>query len=72
MPEDTVFRKGLGSMLLKWGLKQAVERGRRIFVYASPEDRVLYEKFGFEVVGEVELYIRKYGGEGVHIESIML
>jgi hypothetical protein len=41
-------------------------------VYTSPEDRVLYEKFGFKVVGEVELYIKKYRGESVYIESIML
>jgi ribosomal protein S18 acetylase RimI-like enzyme len=64
--------KGLGSMLLRWGLKLAVERGKRIFVYASPEGRALYEKFGFEVVGEVEMDMEKYGGKGMYIESIML
>ena len=64
--------KGLGSMLLKSCLKQAQERRKRIFLHAGPESRALYEKFRFEVVGQLGMQMEKYGGRGTCNESLMI
>ncbi|RAL12578.1 GNAT family N-acetyltransferase [Aspergillus homomorphus CBS 101889] len=48
-------RRGLGSQLLRWGLKQADEAGVETFLASTPQGRRLYEKHGFEVVREYEV-----------------
>lgn len=52
--------KGLGSLLLKWRLEEARKSTRKIFLSASPQGRYLYLKYGFKVIGQVEMRIRDY------------
>ncbi|KAJ5209958.1 Acyl-CoA N-acyltransferase [Penicillium cf. griseofulvum] len=42
--------KGLGSKLLKWGLKRADDEGVEVFLSASPAGKPLYAKHGFREV----------------------
>ncbi|KGO56770.1 Acyl-CoA N-acyltransferase [Penicillium expansum] len=46
-------RQGVGTMLLKWACDEADRNGRDGFLLASTAGVRLYEKFGFEKVGEV-------------------
>jgi hypothetical protein len=46
-------RKGVGSMLLRWGCDKADCYGWNSFVMASPNAVPLYSKFGFKAVGQV-------------------
>ncbi|KAK0748927.1 acyl-CoA N-acyltransferase [Schizothecium vesticola] len=41
-------RRGIGGLLLRWGMEQAATEGRRAFIHATPEGKYLYEKFGFK------------------------
>lgn len=48
--------RGLGSVLLAHTLAQADERGEPAYLEAtSPRSRALYERFGFEVTGELRV-----------------
>lgn len=42
----------MASQLLKWGLERADEEGVEVYLSASPDGRPLYEKNGFQVLGE--------------------
>lgn len=42
--------RGIGSMLLKWGLDRADQEGLETYLSASPSGRPLYEKRGFKVL----------------------
>jgi len=46
-------RRGVGSMLLRWGCEMADRDKLSCFVMASPDGLLFYRKFGFEVIGEV-------------------
>ncbi|KAK5173457.1 uncharacterized protein LTR77_002138 [Saxophila tyrrhenica] len=54
-------RKGVGSILLDWGSKQADELGLHSYLEASPMGRPLYERKGYEKVREFEFDARKWG-----------
>ncbi|KAF2869230.1 acyl-CoA N-acyltransferase, partial [Massariosphaeria phaeospora] len=43
-------RRGIGSMLLEWGLQTAKDLGVEVWLNATPQGKPLYEKYGFEVV----------------------
>ncbi len=43
-------RKGVGSLLLRWGLERAREEGVPVSLIGSDEGRRLYAKYGFKVV----------------------
>jgi len=43
-------RKGVGSLLLRWGLERAREEGLPVSLISSEEGRKLYAKYGFKVV----------------------
>jgi ribosomal protein S18 acetylase RimI-like enzyme len=45
-------RKGLGQMLVQWGIDRAVEERKNILIVANPTGAPLYRKMGFEEVGE--------------------
>jgi GNAT superfamily N-acetyltransferase len=64
--------KGVGSMLLRWGLQKASQSGKRVFLQASPESRDLFLRNGFEVEGEVRMTLGEYGEVGVYIQSVMV
>lgn len=48
--------RGLGSMLLQWGLDRADRDGLEVYLSASPAGRPLYEKRGFQVVEIEEVF----------------
>ncbi|KGO66541.1 Acyl-CoA N-acyltransferase [Penicillium italicum] len=48
--------KGLGSKLLKWGIKRADAEGMEIYLSASPAGRPLYQKYGFREVDTFSPY----------------
>ncbi|EGS22577.1 uncharacterized protein CTHT_0010460 [Thermochaetoides thermophila DSM 1495] len=45
-------RRGVGRMLIQHGLELAAKDGRDAFLIGTPEGRCLYQKLGFEVIGE--------------------
>ncbi|KAF2474791.1 uncharacterized protein BDR25DRAFT_184733, partial [Lindgomyces ingoldianus] len=48
-------RKGVGRMLLQWGIKQADEEGLPLYIEGTLAGKLLYEQLGFTVVAETEL-----------------
>jgi ribosomal protein S18 acetylase RimI-like enzyme len=57
-------RRGAGSMLIRWGLEKANEKGMEAYLEASEQTRLLYEKFGFKVAEQFKFDKVQYGGEG--------
>ncbi|TVY67371.1 hypothetical protein LSUE1_G008643 [Lachnellula suecica] len=56
--DDTTVRqdhqkKGVGSSLVKWGLRKADELGIESFVEATDAGRKLYQKYGFSIIMKV-------------------
>lgn len=62
-------RKGAGIMMLEWGLKEADRLGLPAYLEASPAGKPLYERYGFENVGEMTMDVRPWGGE-VHVNWV--
>lgn len=48
-------RKGVGKKLLQWGIKQAAEENKEVFLLSSPEGRPLYLSQGFRTLKEFML-----------------
>ncbi|KAH6678326.1 acyl-CoA N-acyltransferase [Halenospora varia] len=65
-------RKGLASMLLRYGLEMADREGKRAYIEATAKGKVVYERLGFEVVDLVEVDLKEWGGEGVERNWIMV
>lgn len=59
------YRRGCGSLLVKWGVETADELGIEAYLDTSMMGRKLYERFGFELVREVRFDREEWGGEGV-------
>ena len=49
-------RKGIGRMLLDWGLSRAASENKDCYLMATPAGRPLYTKRGFEVVRTVPIF----------------
>ncbi|TFB00393.1 hypothetical protein CCMA1212_007630 [Trichoderma ghanense] len=49
-------RKGIGRMLLDWGLSRADSENKDCYLMATPAGRPLYTKRGFEVVRTVPIF----------------
>lgn len=64
--------RGLGGLLLRWGLKKAERLGKRVFLLSSPEGKYLYAKYGFETVSTVSTNLEEYGGQGAYVQSAMI
>jgi GNAT superfamily N-acetyltransferase len=64
--------KGLGTLLLDWGLKKARQEGKGIFVLAGPETQEMFLINGFEVKADVRMNLADYGANGVFVESVMV
>jgi len=56
-------RRGAGSMLVRWGCDRADEAGVEAYLEASPMGAPMYAKHGFIAVKEVELDLKRFGGE---------
>lgn len=46
-------RKGVGSLMLEWGVKKAEEMNVECFVEATDAGRQLYQKFGFTTLTKI-------------------
>ena len=58
-------RKGVGSLVMDWGLERADRMGLECFIEATEEGKPCYERFGFEVLDRNELHVeKKEPGEG--------
>jgi GNAT superfamily N-acetyltransferase len=58
-------RKGAGSMLVRWGCDRADEAGVEAYLEASPLGAPMYARHGFVRQEEIELDLRKFGGDEV-------
>lgn len=56
-------RRGAGGLLLAWGCQKVDEAGTVAYLEASPMGEPLYRRYGFEPVGNLELDLRKWGGD---------
>lgn len=70
MPE--VQRRGVGSALLREGLREADRRGLPAFIEASPSGLGLYKKFGWEEKLKTTVNLKDYGGEDVECVTVGL
>ena len=52
-------RKGVGSLIINWGIEQADRLGLECFFEATREGKPCYERFGFKVVEENTLHMEK-------------
>ncbi|KAJ4361544.1 hypothetical protein N0V95_001796 [Ascochyta clinopodiicola] len=52
-----------GQDMLSWGLSQVDEVGKRVYVQASPADKAMYDRLGFEVKKVVKLPVDAAGRE---------
>ena len=66
--------RGLGaaSQILQWGFTQADELGLPAYLEASKEGALLYEKRGFEKVGNFVIDLKLLGGEGLSESPLMV
>ena len=60
--DPSAQRRGVGSALLREGLKIADEMGVRAWIDASPQGLGLYKKFGWEEVNTHTTDLKKWGG----------
>lgn len=65
-------KRGAGGMLVKWGVDKAKEMGLPAYLEASTAGKPLYEKHGFETIGECIFDLGKWGGEGTSGVALML
>lgn len=54
-------RKGIGRMLVEWGLERADAEGVECALAATPEGKGLYEKYGFKEVDRNQRFIHSDG-----------
>ena len=65
-------RRGVGKLLMEWGLDVADREGLSCRLQATPQGRGLYSKCGFENVGNMDIDMSKYGGKGIYRYVCML
>jgi predicted N-acetyltransferase YhbS len=59
-------RKGVGTMLVKKFLETVDAHHAKSFVHASKVGKPLYEKFGFTVLGVVNIELKQFGDYEAH------
>ena len=65
-------RQGIGSLLLKWGVKKADELGANIWLTSTPKAASTYERNGWKVMERYEVDLGRHGGEGLYVRRWML
>lgn len=50
-------RKGVGRLLVQWGIDRAVEERKNILIVANPTGAPLYQKMGFEKIQSLMTYV---------------
>lgn len=68
----TYQRKGLASRLLKHVLEIADRENRKCYIEATNAGHPVYLKLGFHDVGAVEVDLRRWGGDVVGVNRIMI
>jgi GNAT superfamily N-acetyltransferase len=63
-------RRGIGSALLREGLKEVDRRGLPAFIEATPAGLGLYKKFGWEEMVKSKVKLKDYGGEDVECVTV--
>lgn len=58
-------RRGAGGMLVRWGCEKADEAGVQAYLEASPIGAPMYARHGFVAMPEIELDLRRWGGDEV-------
>jgi len=61
-------RRGIGKMLLDWGLVKVDVAGVMAFAESTPDAKKLYEVCGFREVREAVTELSEYGGDG-HLKT---
>lgn len=51
------------------GLDKADEEQKPCFLSGSPMGVPVYKKLGFEAVGQLEIPLAEFGGEGTHVHG---
>lgn len=64
--------KGVASLVMKWGLEHADERGMESYIEATDLGKPVYEKFGFKVIDTRELRLGKEEVEYQGVEEELL
>jgi ribosomal protein S18 acetylase RimI-like enzyme len=49
-------KKGIGRMLLDWGIKEASKQGKECYLVATPAGLPLYRSAGFEDVRVLDIF----------------
>lgn len=67
-------RKGAASTLVRWPFEDADKEGILVYLDTASDGpgRALYEKLGFRKVGECNIDLEEYGGEGIHTHIAMI
>ncbi len=50
--DPSYHRRGIGRVLVQWGLDTASAQGKQVFLAATPAGKFLYESMGFKPLGE--------------------
>ncbi|KAE8397069.1 acyl-CoA N-acyltransferase [Aspergillus pseudonomiae] len=64
--------QGVGSSLLRWGIKLVQELKQRILLVATTDGYPLYSKLGWRVLREIVVDYRELGGHGEQIFTLMV
>ena len=65
-------RKGLGSMLVRWGIERMEERGWPSVIVATEKGNPLYVKHGYQVLRSWGVDLGLHGGDGVYRNTILV
>jgi predicted N-acetyltransferase YhbS len=66
------WKRGAGSLLIRWGLDKSRELQLPAYLEASPKGAGLYLKHGFKVFDQLDFDLARWGGEGVSSVALML
>ena len=59
-------------MLIKSGLKSVDAAGARAELEATPQGKLVYERYGFREVDEIVFELEGYGSEGRQVTTCMM
>ncbi|KAA8569862.1 hypothetical protein EYC84_002205 [Monilinia fructicola] len=62
--DPAYHKRGIGNMLLEWGIKKADKEGRKICLVSTPQARNFYERAGWLERENLGLDLEAHGGEG--------
>ncbi|KAL1882194.1 hypothetical protein Daus18300_000680 [Diaporthe australafricana] len=65
-------RRGAASLLVRWGIHRADERGVEIYLESSMAGKPLYEKFGLRALKVFDFDMAQLGYEGIDTHTCML